>query len=176
MTRWSKDLDNAYFEWLIAPLDQYDTRLSLSQMRVLYSTAFEVAIAEDRNRAANGVELREEFLYFHPEFLGDPGIDNWLGLQCSVLEMLQALANCMAYTTSGDGALWVCDMLQNLDLGHTQAEAIEGLKRLNQRSYSQDGRGGLFPLRHPLEDQRTVPIWYQMSAYLIENDDWRDGA
>ena len=38
------------------------------------------------------------------------------------------------------------------------------------RTYNYDGSGGLFPLREPVGDQRDVELWYQLCAYLIENE------
>jgi len=37
------------------------------------------------------------------------------------------------------------------------------------RTYNENGNGGLFPLRDSDQDQRQVEIWYQLSAYLLEN-------
>ena len=37
------------------------------------------------------------------------------------------------------------------------------------REYDRTGQGGLFPLREPYEDQREVPLWNQLNAYIIEN-------
>ena len=34
------------------------------------------------------------------------------------------------------------------------------------RGYGRDGRGGLFTIKHPKRDLRTVEIWYQMNWYL----------
>ena len=42
------------------------------------------------------------------------------------------------------------------------------IRRILNREYHPDGDGGLFPLMNPREDQRGVEIWYQMSAYLLE--------
>lgn len=176
MTRWGKPLDEAYFKWLTAPFADSDSGISTGQLQLLYSSPFEYFVHNDRNRARNGQALRDEFLYQYPEHGSDPGLDTWMGLECSVLEMLQALCEAIAYQTSGDAADWFFKLVDNWGIGHTIDETAAAIKRLNERSYSKSGKGGLFPLRHPLEDQRVVEIWYQMSAYLIENDDWRDGA
>ena len=37
------------------------------------------------------------------------------------------------------------------------------------REYSDNGHGGLFPLKNPKKDQRKVEIWYQMTEYINEN-------
>ena len=37
------------------------------------------------------------------------------------------------------------------------------------RDYEANGDGGLFPLLAPQEDQTEVELWYQLSAYYMEN-------
>jgi hypothetical protein len=44
----------------------------------------------------------------------------------------------------------------------------EVVQRVVFRKYARNGHGGLFPLRHADEDQRDIEIWYQLSAYLLE--------
>ena len=36
------------------------------------------------------------------------------------------------------------------------------------RDYEANGKFGLFTIKHPLVDMRTIEIWYQMSFYLNE--------
>jgi hypothetical protein len=43
------------------------------------------------------------------------------------------------------------------------------LHKLNNRTYSKLGKGGLFPLRSSAYDQRKVELWYQMAAFMTEN-------
>ena len=45
------------------------------------------------------------------------------------------------------------------------------LDRVIWRTYSPTGRGGIFPLEHPRGDQRLIEITYQLSAYLIEQEE-----
>jgi hypothetical protein len=40
---------------------------------------------------------------------------------------------------------------------------------LLQRTYTNKGVGGLFPLKRSKNDQRKVEIWYQLQEYLAEN-------
>ena len=35
-------------------------------------------------------------------------------------------------------------------------------------SYAPDGKGGLFTIRNPRFDMRSMEIWYQMNCYLNE--------
>ena len=48
-------------------------------------------------------------------------------------------------------------------------EVKAAVECLLERRYLEDGDGGLFPLKCPRKDQRRVEIWYQMSAWVIEN-------
>ena len=72
-------------------------------------------------------------------------------------------------------------MLDNLGLIQFDDEAFEDwrtedlvediLNVLLERLYEYNGRGGLFPLKRPREDQRRVEIWYQAQAWLMETFD-----
>ena len=42
------------------------------------------------------------------------------------------------------------------------------LKRLVERRYERDGRGGLFTVSNSRRDMRSIDIWYQMCWYLDE--------
>lgn len=44
------------------------------------------------------------------------------------------------------------------------------LDRFDSRDYQPNGAGGLFTLSHPTEDMRQIDIWYQLMAYLNENE------
>ncbi len=100
-----------------------------------------------------------------------------MGLGCSMLEMLIAFSRRLSFETEGAPRVWFWHMLENLDLAQFNDKEYNDLHQrgidaaLDQviwRTYSPDGYGGLFPLRHPREDQRDVEIWYQLSAYLME--------
>jgi hypothetical protein len=66
-------------------------------------------------------------------------------------------------------------MLENLDLCQyndrvnlPEDKIEETLDRVIWRTYNFNGRGGIFPLRRPRQDQRDVELWYQLNAYIIE--------
>ena len=126
----------------------------------------------DDNRATEGQDLREEFL----ETSGIDIVDeNWMTLGCSFLEMLIALSRRLDFETSAGAREWFWCLLDNLELRHlTDAVDIppesidEKINAVIWRTYSFNGRGGLFPLRHPAKDQRQVELWYQLNAYLLE--------
>lgn len=145
---------------------------------MLYTKAFMGYIPNDDNRSADGKELRFEFLQTTDYPLHDP-YGSWFDLDCSMLEMILALARRAAYDdeASGSPVEWFWRMLHNLELDSytddifeisIQEEVDEVLDRLNHRTYSYDGSGGLFPLHSAKEDQRTVELWTQMQTYLLE--------
>ena len=56
-------------------------------------------------------------------------------------------------------------------VANREARIDSALEAVITRSYYSDGQGGLFPLMDPSSDQRKTEIWYQMAAYLLENQD-----
>ncbi len=129
----------------------------------------------------DGIELREEFLRQRPTLRVDR---DWMELDCSMLEMLIALARRADFETD-TGALeggvggWFWKFMDNVRLSQYTDEVITDrslgvidstLETINERTYRPNGRGGLFPLRKPHADQRDVELWYQLSAYLLENN------
>ena len=102
-------------------------------------------------------------------------------MDCSVLEMLIALAGRVAFEDDFEGSSleWFWRLINNLELGKYSddvyeisiSEGVDEIaNRLNERTYSWTGAGGLFPLNFAQEDQRHVELWYQLSAYLLEAD------
>lgn len=172
-------LHKVYFKWLCDPVAWKGlTSLETQQFELMHRTEFEYFIPNDRNRALDGVRLRSEFLDGHPEFEFSHGVEDWLESECSVLEMLWALSGRMEYQTGLGAAQWFSRMMENLGVGygHDSEDLARAMFRLNKRAYSYNGDGGLFPLKHPMEDQRKVELWYQMGAYIMENDEWRGNA
>jgi len=169
------DLDERYFVWLCGLVVNHETeeRLHASQemMRGLFYEPFIDWVPNDDNRAAEGCGLRDRYTIETGNQLNrrlDMG-------QCSMLEMLVALAERFAWQVASldetveeniPPCFWV--LVDNLKLNPAQKN-LGKLAVLNKRTYAYNGTGGLFPLRHPKEDQRNVEIWYQMMAYLIEN-------
>lgn len=180
----SGTLDDVYLTWLYGQVSSVQNRnpdhnhwLLLKQ---LYMKQFDGFVPNDDNRVADGKDLRIEFLQTTGYPLDDP-YGHWFDLGCSMLEMIIALARRAAFEDEslGSPVEWFWRMIHNLELdGYTdnvfeisiQEEVEEVLDRLNSRRYSYDGSGGLFPLRRATEDQRTVELWTQMSAYLLESN------
>lgn len=183
--RWrAGTLDDLYFEWLyaeVAPLEDLNpVRTYWNLLRELYSREFLYFVPNDDNRAMDGLELRQEFL-FEEDLDNDP---YWDELPCSVLEMLVALARRAEFEGGSRTEHWFWLFIHNLGLDiftdefcdqgdsgwHVMVDIAQtAVETLNSRSYSYTGHdGGLFPLVSPEEDQRDVEIWYQLAAYLRE--------
>lgn len=175
-------LDDVYLTWLYSLVSSVqNTNPSNNHwklLRVLYTTAFYGYVPNDDNRSADGKDLRIEFLQSTGYPLYDP-YGNWFDLDCSVLEMLLALARRAAFEDEAEGSPveWFWRMIHNLELDSytddifeisVQETVEEVLARLNERKYARNGAGGLFPLSNTRIDQRTVELWTQMSAYLLE--------
>lgn len=175
----SEPLDELYFTWLYSLIGSVKlknrARTHWSLARDLYRKEFIWLVPNDDNRVEDGKELR-------PEFLESCGIDDvdpaWLDLGCSMLEMLIALSRRLSFEAEGEPAVWFWHLIETLDLAQytdrnydhiAQKVVDETLDQVIWRTYSPDGRGGLFPLRQANENQQEVEIWYQLSAYLLEN-------
>lgn len=181
------DIEQDYFHWLCEMVRiETEDRSYWLLAKDLHRRAFYPLVDHDENRASDGLELREEYLreVNYPKYYSIEG-------DCSVLEMIIALARRIAFETSDPYDLdieddmdrtcyWFWEMMRNLGLdiyddenyvensGYERVEVI--LSRFLDRDYKRNGDGGLFPLDGGSEDQRDVEIWYQMNAYLMEKD------
>jgi len=176
----NEPLDELYLTWLYSQVGSVKlrtrSRTYWSLLRQLYKTPFVWFVPNDDNRVGDGTELRYEFL--DTRGITDPD-RNWMELPCSMLEMLVGLSRRMCFIL-GYGTEkpheWFWHLMRNLDLEkyndlayrsnkNSQEEIDEVLQRVIWRRYSPNGEGGLFPLRHPEEDQTKLEIWYQMNEY-----------
>ena len=142
-------------------------------LRTLHIKEFTWFVPNDDNRVVDGLDLRYEFLADMQE---SPSVwENWLLQPCSMLEMLIALSRRLAFNGGGEsmGRFW--EMMDNIglrgfnDASHGSPQEVDHiLQRVIDRTYDQNGNGGLFPLRETNLDQRQVELWYQMNSYLIE--------
>lgn len=177
----SAPLDELYLSWLYQQVCSLELKNPSNTywkfLRQLYTTEFVWLIPNDDNRIADGRSLRERFI--RDEGIVDPGLSEWMSLECSVLEMLIALSWRLAFETEGLPPDWFWEMITNLGLradqtndrrynDSTKEEIAQVIHNLVWRLYAPSGRGGLFPLMHEQQDQRRVEIWYQMNAYLLE--------
>ena len=172
-------LDDQYLTWLYSQTGSVrlrnKARTHWSLLRQLYSKEFVWLVPNDDNRVEDGRDLRYEFLHETGHTRADR---SWLSMGCSFLEMLVALSRRLAFEDDGDPKVWFWHLMDNLELRQytdrdyddVAAELVdEVLDRVIWRRYAENGKGGLFPLRHPKEDQRKIEIWYQLSGYMIEN-------
>lgn len=167
-----------YFEWLTYVSNIGKDYSMLAE--ILHERTFYSIVHNDENRGEDGKVLRkifeQETLFDDYSCLADRG--------CSMLEMLIGLAIRMETILEdpyeGDRTVrWFWEILDNLGLSkytnyelkyHNKlTEVQEIIDNLLERRYSRSGKGGLFPLKNAKKDQRKVEIWYQLSAYLLEN-------
>lgn len=174
---------NDYFQWLceMVRMDTYEDSYYFLA-KVLYEKPFSWFVPNDDNRGMDGLKIRDEF--------GEE--TNWfttlewslLNNSCTVFEMLiglaRRIADIMDQPDEEDQTVkWFWVLIENLGLEkYTDADFYNryGSARVNHkldilldRTYKRNGEGGLFPLKLAKKDQRKVEIWYQMSAYLVEN-------
>jgi hypothetical protein len=100
-----------------------------------------------------------------------------MNIGCSVLEMMIAFAIKAEFETDMTMREWFWLFMENLelsDMNDTHSEVSENVMKVMDtfiwRTYSRNGRGGMFPLKKPQHNQTKVEIWYQFCEYLIEND------
>lgn len=176
-------LDDQYLEWLYshvaATRNRNPSRSYWLLLKELYRTPFTWSIRNDDNRSGDGLDLRQEFMD-ECDVEDEDGF--WTDLECSFLEMLIALSLRASFDSERTPVEWFWEMLQNMGIDkHTnkafnnasRREVNEAVDRVINRTYSPDGRGGLFPLKSPHADQRTIELWYQMSSYLLEAEGYR---
>ena len=178
-------IEQDYFQWLcdIVHIEQEYVSYRLLA-RDLHRRPFLYFVDYDENRAGDGLELREEYM----RQIDYPGYADIEG-ECSVFEMIVALARRMDFETSDPydlddlsdrTAFWFWEIMDNLGLsrysddvyveesGDVMVDFIIDL--LLERKYEPNGIGGMFPLESYAEDQRYVEIWNQMNAYLSERE------
>lgn len=168
--------DNEYFEWLYSQIGSVKNRnpgRSYWELcRQLHSKPFVWFVPNDDNRAMDGMDLRYEWAGDRSDIP-----DHWFALECSMLEMMIALARRAAFETSESPVEWFYRFLENLQIRQytddiyeiaIQEEVDEVLDRVINRTYDYNGLGGLFPLHSPQQDQRDVELWYQLAAYILE--------
>jgi hypothetical protein len=169
------DDDFAYREWIKERLGGLAGSYTMFIDRAFEVPFYEI-VPNDENRAEDGKNLREEFFTETKVF---PRIDS-----CTLLEMMVALAgrlNAEAYTFEDPDRnnYWFFVLLLNLAGNQnwedqmmdplTEQMMVRQMTKAVKREYKYDGSGGFFPLKSPREDQRRVEIWYQMMAWLDEN-------
>jgi hypothetical protein len=164
------EIENEYFNWLCAKV--LDTRVNnyYDLMRILYTTEFVWIVLGDKNRAADGLELRQDFTYevaHDTEYL-------WENQPVSVLEVFIAFSYKLEFQTDMPVKQWFWIIMENLLLDQFRQVSASDLPIIEEildtfiwRTYDPKGYGGMFPLPQTQYDQRKVEIWYQFSEYVI---------
>lgn len=176
-----------YFRWLCSKvMIEQDIDSEVSYMFLadrMYRVSFNDNVPNDRNRSADGIKQRHDFLQEYGDNYSAKEASDLTYPGANVFEVLVGLA-ILANSEWELGVInWFGKFLQNLKItGFFDKEVEAGdinrigrvLAKFNERKYSPNGRGGLFPLRgHNWEDQRTTELWYQLSHYIEENRDTR---
>ena len=178
------EIRERYLEWIYnLVLDrEYDVNSNYAYDKLiheLYSIEFYSVIEMDESRISDGISLRYSFGYEmgYTDREITCALDN---RPCSVLEVMAALAKrCETQIMSDDSygnrtRKWFRKMLMSLGLSgmynmHYNKEFVDRVIDIFlKREYDYSGKGGLFALRNPDRDQRTIEIWAQMCDYLYE--------
>lgn len=136
-------------------------------LRRLHSKGFVWIVPNDDSRIVDALDLRREF------WNGSPFPRRGV----SVLEIVVALSRRLEFNGGGERDVWAGQLLKNLGLDwmydpitkKKERQIEEILEALIWRTYLSTGTGGFFPLMYAKEDQTKIDIWYQMSAYILEN-------
>lgn len=142
---------------------------------LLWNTPYEFNYDLDKDRNTDGLSLRARYCMVNPDAI-TPQCFPAIGDPCSTLEALLGIAircdEIIGEPDQSNIAGWFKILLDNLTGGDGNYSYIQAdLERWFSRSYAPDGRGGLFPLKNPVHDQRFIPTWAQMCSYLSEMSD-----
>lgn len=173
-------MQSKYFHWMVRLVNDARPRRDkryYDLYRYLDSVTFDYILPMDGNRESDGVNLRYRFGY--EERISDPIIASELDIHpCSVLEMMIALCMRCEEQIMTDPDIgnrlgeWFWDMIKSLGLTQMsddyfdEAYTQSTVDKFLQRRYLRNGEGGLFTIKRPPQDLRTVEIWYQMMWYL----------
>lgn len=149
-------------------------------LETIHEMDFYSLIPNDDNRGKDGIHIRQKFI----DEEGLPALSQSIEKkECSVLEMLIGLSFRLEFETMGSRyektpKEWFWILVDNLGLTDITDEnfsigdqefVTDRVSKMLERRYDSNGNGGLFPLKRAKKDQRRVEIWYQMSAYVLEN-------
>lgn len=172
------ELSSEYFEWLYSLVcgKRYSKQVSYRRLlEFLHGIEFTYFVPHDENRAEDGIDLRWRFAWITKRDYDE--VTNYISGPCSVLEMMVALSiscedimdNPQVGNRTGQ---WFWGMIVNLGLGSMfdrnfdEVYSEEVIRKLLDREYEPNGKGGLFTIKNCDRDLRTVEIWYQLCWYL----------
>lgn len=173
MTR--SELNQEYIDWMYQLVNSDRFHRSASRWKLvkhLHRIVFAYSMPMDGDRAEDGINLRYRFGYENS--YDDALIAKYLDDRpCSVLEMMIALAiRCEEQIQDLDigdrTGRWFWSMVTSLGLDGTYDPYLVDtrIERFMDREYSYNGEGGLFTVKHPRRDMRTVELWWQMCWYI----------
>lgn len=175
-------LTKAYFDWLyerVFGIRDVVTRNNYTIIcDAMHRFPFKSLVDYDENRIKDGTALREQFLRDYKRRVNVSDKVDLIMPDASIFEVLVALANRADFMMDHGEEFWFDIFITNLqlkefnDMRYLARDATKigrRLKRFNDRHYQPDGTGGIFPLKEPQQDQRTVELWYQMAAWMTEN-------
>lgn len=178
-----RNIKHSYFEWLykmVVTIRDEDSPLSYRTVCThLHAVKFNATVPNDDNRASDGEELRDRFLSSLLSLEIEDYVELYSLNKPSLLEVLIALSERAGFLVDHPPQVWFNIFLTNLGLKkYSDSRFVPKdsfkvnniLKVFNERKYTSSGEGGLFPLANPKKDQRTVELWYQMQAYMNENN------
>lgn len=167
-----------YYEWLMEKIDCPKAENYTLLLRDLHNIPFTWSVPMDRNRALDGIELRQRYLdeenvspYRYDE-------EELMETNCSCLEMMIAMAERFCIDVIGEQFrstkeyFWL--MVDNLQLdkatddNYDPAYVRQQANNMIFRKYGYSGNGGMFPLSSPTKDQRNVELWYQLCEWFEE--------
>ena len=173
-----------YDDWIISLATEWCSNYGRygRLMEYLHSIPFysTVQIPLDKNRGADGKDLRLRFVETTSEYNYSHVYLYLMDYDATMLEVMVALAmrcedNIMHDANVGDRSYeWFYGMLCSSGLDACDDDHFDEnevhiiVDRILERKYSKDGKGGLFTLSNPPKDLRKVEIWYQLLWYLDE--------
>ena len=181
-----QEMFKRYFRWLtgfvadeqhkVSPSDNYGY---FTLLWFLSRKPFKYSIDMDSNRYEDGIDMRYRFAMENN--ISTSEVASQLDIrECSVLEMMVALAvRCEEHIMADDEkgnrtALWFWEMIESLGLSTCRNNAVYEpfvdicLARFMNHEYDRSGAGGLFTVKDPYKDMRTMEIWDQAMAHLVE--------
>lgn len=164
-------IENLYFNWLCAKVLSKQVPIYYDLLKILHKTEFVWVVPADRHRAAEGIDLRLDFLRESNQC----GDSEWDTAPCSFLEFLIAFSKRAAFQTDTQTRAWFWEFMENLKLDEYRQVSDRDeyvvkdiLDTFLWRHYTSKGYGGMFPISRTQHDQRDIEIWYQFSEYLID--------
>lgn len=176
-------IPKAYFSWLTDIVcDPYHKVNYYQLLYALFDREFIWNVEKDSNRAADGIDLRDDFAREQNLYSYEICMSMLKG-PCSVLEMMVALARrceneIMTDHHFGDRTnYWFWEMIDNLELTEMRDDNFDvqyvlySIDIFLHRRYRQDGTGGgMFWAKDSNFDFRKIELWYQMMQWLDNFD------